>query len=155
MIPPQIHSVPALLLFPAKNIIYGKQVFDHLLLPGKGILTTGITKDTAQSQGGSPHKEPSDPQAFSLLISNATGDNFSFIEDSNSFADTNRNYVWTSINDDDIVAKNSYDTNAHTTQESTRVKKETLDLDEYKARRADDMNIVLNTNIPLTPAVTY
>ena len=39
--PAQIRSVPALMLLPGREIIYGKNVFDHLLLPSRGILVTG------------------------------------------------------------------------------------------------------------------
>jgi hypothetical protein len=37
-IPSQIKSVPALFKIPNKEIIFGKDVFDYLLLPGSGIL---------------------------------------------------------------------------------------------------------------------
>jgi hypothetical protein len=37
-IDPKIHSVPALLLLNTKEYIFGKAVFDYLLLPNRGIL---------------------------------------------------------------------------------------------------------------------
>jgi len=39
--PARISSVPALLLLPGREILYGRQVFDHLLLPGRGLLVMG------------------------------------------------------------------------------------------------------------------
>ena len=64
--PAQVKSVPALLLLPARDLLYGKQVFDHLLLPGRGLLvasggraeasatsaTTATTATMASMQGG-------------------------------------------------------------------------------------------------------
>jgi len=37
-VPSQIHSVPALITLPNKNILFGKDVFDYLLSPSKGKL---------------------------------------------------------------------------------------------------------------------
>ena len=34
----KIHSVPAFMILPSKELLFGKSVFDHLLLPGRGIL---------------------------------------------------------------------------------------------------------------------
>jgi hypothetical protein len=34
----KIHSVPAFMILPSKELLYGKSVFDYLLLPGRGIL---------------------------------------------------------------------------------------------------------------------
>ncbi|WP_396189509.1 hypothetical protein, partial [Flavobacterium sp.] len=37
----KIHSVPALMLIPSKELLFGKSVFDHLLLPPRGLLCSG------------------------------------------------------------------------------------------------------------------
>ena len=37
----KITSVPALMILPSKEILFGKDLFDHLLLPGRGILCGG------------------------------------------------------------------------------------------------------------------
>ena len=34
----KIHSVPAFMILPSKELLFGKSVFDYLLLPGRGIL---------------------------------------------------------------------------------------------------------------------
>lgn len=155
-IPPQIHSVPALMIMPSKQLLFGKQVFDYLLLPGKGVLTTGMIKP-ASASGQSQQSPSSDPQAFSLIISNTSGDNFAFIEDHG--VDANRSYVWTSIEETPDTrtspAQIINDEVVPTMQTSTRVKKETLDLEEFKARRAEDLNVVINTNVNNPPATTY
>lgn len=160
-IPPQIHSVPALMILPSKQLLFGKQVFDYLLLPGKGVLTTGMIKPTQQPGSLSQTQQQSlssDPEAFSLIISNASGDNFAFIDDDG--IDKNRSYVWTSINDVEASSQQEQQRNINedvipTAQTSTRVRKETLDLEEFKAKRAEDLNIVVNTNIANPPATTY
>jgi hypothetical protein len=37
----QLQAVPALMLMPSKELMYGKAVFDYLLLPSRGKLVTG------------------------------------------------------------------------------------------------------------------
>jgi len=44
--PKTLSSVPALLTLPDKKIIYGRQVFDHLLLPGRGLLVSNAKTTT-------------------------------------------------------------------------------------------------------------
>lgn len=60
-IPPAVHSVPALMLMPDKRWLYGKHVFDHLLMPGRGALAGG--KGLHEPLGGpggpaGPGREP-------------------------------------------------------------------------------------------------
>jgi hypothetical protein len=43
LIPPAVHSVPAMMLMPSKRWLYGKMVFDHLLMPGRGALVGGAS----------------------------------------------------------------------------------------------------------------
>lgn len=154
-IPPQIHSVPALMILPSKQLLFGKQVFDYLLLPGKGVLTTGMVRPSEQ-KSSQAQQQPADPQAFSLIISNTSGDNFAFIEEEH--IDHNRSYVWTSIDAEDTTPTQPQLANEEVTatmQTSTRVKKETLDLEEFKAKRAEDLNVIVNTAITSPPATTY
>jgi len=149
-VPPQVHSVPALMLMPSKQLLFGKQVFDYLLLPGKGVLTTGIVKEEKASI------ETGEPQAFSIHLTNASGDNFAFIEEEGSNA--HRNYTWTHIEEVPATSAPVLDpsqSGAVALQSNTRVKKEILDLEEFKARRAEDLNVVINTNVNSPPAVTY
>lgn len=152
-LPQQIHSVPALMIMPSKQLIFGKNVFDYLLLPGKGMLTSGMARP-AQQDGSAP-QEPGEPQAFTMNISNSSGDNFAFIEDDAS--NDHRNYTWTSIDDPAVVAlpSGSVEPANNTLQTGTRVKKEMLDIEEFKARRAEDLNVVINTNVAEPPITTY
>jgi hypothetical protein len=152
-VPPQIHSVPAFMLMPSKQILFGKQVFDHLLLPGKGILVSGVIKQ--QQIGKETQQVSGEPQAFTMNISSLSGDNYSFIEDSST--SSHRNYAWSSINDMDASSSSpSQASNTNTTlQSNTRVKKEILDFEEFKAKRAEDLNVVINTEVNLPPVNTY
>lgn len=153
-VPPQVHSVPALMLMPSKQLVFGKQVFDYLLLPGKGVLTTGMVKEERTSSN--PQMEPGEPQAFSIHLTNASGDNFAFIEEEG--ANVHRNYTWTHIDEVPATRTPALDPSESGTvalQSNTRIKKEILDIEEFKARRAEDLNVVVNTNVTLPPAVTY
>jgi len=105
LIKTKITNVPALMFLPSKEVIYGKAVFDYLLLPNRGYLfnnnTTREKDKTPPSSINAPiplNTTPTDnnePMSFSLgRIGN---DTFSDIND-NDFnstnIDTNRNYVW-------------------------------------------------------------
>lgn len=82
--PALIKSVPALTILPSKDILYGKQVFDHLLLPSRGILVTGGAKPTApigptvQTPQG-----PSEPMGFASSKSSMSSNFASFTDDRN------------------------------------------------------------------------
>ena len=110
----KIHAVPALMLMPSKEVIFGKAVFDHLLLPPRGVLCGGqstrsdVKKENAiEAPDGSITKPSADigngsePAAFSL--SSVLSDNFSNINDS---IDTiiDKNYTWDVISNEGIVA---------------------------------------------------
>jgi hypothetical protein len=104
LIKTKITNVPALMFLPSKEIIYGKAVFDYLLLPNRGYLFSNNTtreKDKTPSSITAPiplntsTPDANEPMSFSLgRIGN---DTFSDINDNdfNSInIDTNRNYVW-------------------------------------------------------------
>lgn len=157
-VPPQVHSVPALMVMPSKQLIFGKNVFDYLLLPGKGVLTTGMAqpKPAAALGGIGTPVEPAEPQAFTMNLTNSSGDNFAFIEEDT--ANSHRNYTWTHIEDVPAAPNPGLapsEAGAVALQSNTRVKKEILDLEEFKARRAEDLNVVVNTNVTPPPAITY
>lgn len=112
----KIHAVPALMLMPSKEVLFGKAVFDHLLLPPRGILcnsqSTRNDKNTKKENAlGAPDSsitkpsadiaDGSEPAAFSL--SSVLSDNFSNINDG---VDTiiDKNYTWDVISDESISA---------------------------------------------------
>jgi len=59
----RITHVPAMLLPDINKILFGKDVFDHLLLPGKGILL-----NTSNTNPSDP-SDPSDPSGIDSFIS--------------------------------------------------------------------------------------
>lgn len=92
----KIKSVPALMFIPSKELMYGKAVFDYLLLPNRGYLfTNNNTRDKTSSQNSNDtensslkapiplnnENNPDEPSAFSL--GSILTDNFSNIDDDN------------------------------------------------------------------------
>lgn len=107
-IDPAIHSVPALMLLNTKEkeYIFGKHVFDYLLLPNRGVLFSnqvssrekGSKDIPIQDSSMSQTKTPDEPQAFTLGAISA--EHFSSIDDINN-AIEDKNYNWGTISDDD------------------------------------------------------
>ena len=118
----KIHSVPAFMILPSKELLFGKSVFDHLLLPGRGILcstqSTRLDKNASGGSGGSGSggngsendviplantktEEDGEPLAFTL--NNASfSDNFSIIEDETRESN-DKNYRWDFITNDSNI----------------------------------------------------
>jgi hypothetical protein len=122
----KIHSVPAFMILPSKELLFGKSVFDHLLLPGRGILcsTQSTRLDKAVSgendmiplantgngtvgagsiSGGSGAADSShsEPMAFTLNTASFS-DNFSIIEDESKELN-DKNYNWDFITNDNNI----------------------------------------------------
>lgn len=140
-VPKQIHSVPALILLPGNDILYGKQVFDYLLLPGKGKLLVGVNGGSEPNDDiqRKPNEviittDNSGPSAYSIHM-NGLSESFSTIEDKEHPMDglDDRSYKWTSIKEQSEI--NVTVPAAAPLQEETRSKRNTLDLDAYKAQR--------------------
>jgi len=141
----KIHSVPALVLLPENRYLFGKQVFDYLLLPGTGklLIQAPPTKNQSQSQNTTDKSIDAEPAAFNMN-SYGLSDNFSSIDDDNynEHGDANRLYNWTSIN---FQQENSVDTSGGVSSEfqlnqESRSKKELPDISEFQARRAIELN---------------
>jgi len=112
----KIHSVPAFMILPTKELLFGKAVFDHLLLPGRGILcssqntrmdkTVGTGDNDIQSLNNTTPNINSDteegPLAFTLN-SASFSDNFSIIEDETKVLD-DKNYNWDLITNNDNIS---------------------------------------------------
>lgn len=158
-IPPQIHSVPALLLVPSKQILYGKTVFDYLLLPGSGKLLVSVGSGTTQKSenvSASPNMNPAqinEPSAYSITSSNSLSDAFAMVEKDDHPMDglNDRAYLWASVQTNEnasVFPDTPY-------QEETRSKKQLPDLDTLRAQR--DMELKqsdLNTTQLLPPSFT-
>ncbi len=106
-IDPKIHSVPALLLLNTKEYIFGKAVFDYLLLPNRGILfasnsTRNEKRITRESDASSipevtTENVPDEPMAFTL--GSISAEHFSNIDDTDT-AINDKNYNWDMINNE-------------------------------------------------------
>jgi len=110
----KVHSVPALVLLPSKELLFGKAVFDHLLLPGRGVLcggqSTRIDKNTKKENANDipdsninnptleVNSENDEPAAFSLS-GFTLSDTFSNIDD-NVKTIVDKNYNWDYISDE-------------------------------------------------------
>lgn len=111
-----IHSVPALVLLQKdkdeiEQILYGKQVFDHLLLPNRGVLFTQ-DNNTRLNKVEKDHLDKNninsddniiniDPMAFTLKTS--LSDNFSLIDEEADNLLTDKNYNWDLITNDNNI----------------------------------------------------
>ena len=137
---PQIHSVPALMLYPVKQLLFGKSVFDYLLLPGKGRLLVSGAGPKKQEPQESNHEQQnaSDPTAFSMSKSSLC-DTYSCIDDDsqNEIGDVHRKYNWTSISD---TFTPPMDISKFDMNHESRTKKELPDISEYQARRSMELS---------------
>ena len=126
----KIHSVPAFMILPSKELLFGKSVFDHLLLPGRGILCStqstrldkavsgendmiplantgngtvgaGSISGGSGSGGGGTEGDSSEPMAFTLNTASFS-DNFSIIEDESKELN-DKNYNWDFITNDNNI----------------------------------------------------
>ena len=158
----KIHSVPALVLLPENRYMFGKQVFDYLLLPGTGKLLIQAPQSNTQKDETSTDTQVSEPAAFSMN-SYGLSDNFSSIDNDDNYIEngaTDRLYNWTSINlpkdksnSDGVSESSSLSSDFQLNQES-RSKKELPDLSEFQARRAIELNQTDLNVSSLPPAVT-
>jgi hypothetical protein len=116
----KIHSVPAFMILPSKELLFGKAVFDYLLLPGRGILcstqSTRLDKANSENTGGDSsgvngeniiplanvNAIDGEPLAFTLN-SSSFSDNFSIIEDE-SKESNDKNYKWDFITNDNNIS---------------------------------------------------
>lgn len=111
----KIHSVPAFMILPSKELLFGKEVFDHLLLPGRGLLyqaqntrldnkpTINVEKtdnniNTTNATIPVPKTEEGEPLPFTLKSFNFS-DNFSPIDDCETEL-KDKNYNWDFISND-------------------------------------------------------
>ena len=127
----KIHSVPAFMILPSKELLFGKAVFDYLLLPGRGILcstqstrldkaisgendmiplantgngTLGSGSSGSAGTGTGTASGTSDdcePLAFTLNTASFS-DNFSIIEDETKEL-SDKNYNWDFITNDNNI----------------------------------------------------
>ena len=128
----KIHSVPAFMILPSKELLFGKSVFDHLLLPGRGILCStqstrldkavsgendmiplantgngtvgaGSISGGSGSGGGAGGTEGDSSEPMAFTLNTASfSDNFSIIEDESKELN-DKNYNWDFITNDNNI----------------------------------------------------
>ena len=128
----KIHSVPAFMILPSKELLFGKAVFDHLLLPGRGILcstqSTRLDKmvsgendmiplantgngtlgsassgSASSSSTGTASGDSSSSEPLAFTLNTASfSDNFSIIEDETKEL-SDKNYNWDFITNDNNI----------------------------------------------------
>jgi hypothetical protein len=146
----KIHSVPAFMILPSKEILFGKAVLDHLLLPGRGILcstqSTRIEKTLSESAGGDTigingdniiplanvSANDGEPLAFALNTSSFS-DNFSIIEDETKELN-DKNYKWDFITNDSNIS-DGIPINTNKDDSSMKNEKNTQSIEELKRIR--------------------
>ena len=132
----KIHSVPAFMILPSKELLFGKAVFDHLLLPGRGILcssqNTRLEKPAGSASGGTGTGETdiiplantsendNEPLAFTLN-SASFSDNFSIIEDETKELN-DKNYKWDFITNDNNLSDGIQNININSDDTTTTSK---------------------------------
>lgn len=150
-LPGTIHSVPALMTLPEKKLMFGKSVFDFLLLPGSGKLLTMQSNRSNDSTAppGEMNQQQGGPSAF-VLGANLS-DNFSSYDGDNAHEHMNdRVYNWSSVSDQSqtpITDNTPY-------QEDTRTKKGLPDLDTLRQQRDMELRGEVNVNSMPHPVAT-
>jgi hypothetical protein len=147
----KIHSVPAFMILPSKELLFGKSVFDHLLLPGRGILcstqSTRLDKNASGGSGGSGSendiiplantKTEGDDEPMAFTLNNASfSDNFSIIEDETKESN-DKNYRWDFITNDSNITDGIKNIKGDDGNTSTMLKsdKNTQSIEELKKLR--------------------
>lgn len=152
-IPPQIHSVPALVTMDmgtkTKQVLYGKNVFDYLLLPGSGQLLRQTFKEESPKET-EENVATNEPSSFAFASFGGLSDGFADYNEngdpSAGFAD--RHYGWSAFGSEPELPANQL---GAPLAEETRTKKGLLDLDSYKIQREMELKQNdLNTK-PLPP----
>jgi len=137
-IDPKIQSVPALLLVNTKEYLFGKAVFDYLLLPNRGVLFSGQSSRGEKKELGTnqPHGNADvsdEPSAFSL--GTITTEMFSPI-DENDTSLSNRNFNW------EVIGESSSEISQETidkySNDSGSSKKNLPTMEDIMKQRASD-----------------
>lgn len=153
-LPATIHSVPALMTIPEKKLMFGKAVFDYLLLPGSGKLL----------KGSKPQHEPpimkndnasGQPAAFTLGAN--LSDNFSPFSSGDSTHNDYSNvqlddrvYNWSTVSESTTQAQ----TQQPPLHEDTRTRKDLPDIDIIRQQREVELRGEVNVTSMPSPVQT-
>ena len=148
----KIKAVPALMFMPTKEIIYGKAVFDYLLLPNRGYLfTSNSSRDKQETSSiSSPiplniQEKTDEPMAFTLGA--ISSDNFSDISDDNINSmniNEDKLYKWGLVNEtpdtnntntNNNTNSNNNTNNSNNTNDNDKISKKLPSIDELQKQR--------------------
>ena len=149
-----IHSVPALIsnisdnTFKKDDILYGKQVFDYLLLPNRGALftqdnNTRLNKDIKDSKQNETFSDNDildngDPIAFSL--GSTMSDAFSSLDEESDNLLKDKVYKWDLLDNNNIISSNGEnDMNTITPISSTNDADKLPSLEELLNKRNNEV----------------
>lgn len=151
-LPPFVSSVPALYLTDTKQVLYGKNVFDHFFLPGRGILLqsggtvasagASVAQGTVAPNVVSDALQNGEPMPFSL--GGGLSEGFGAIENESTTPNPYTAYGWSVITEEGEAPKPELTM----ASEETRTRKESLDLDGFKANRDSELSKIFNTPNP-------
>lgn len=146
-IDPKIHSVPALLLVKNKEYLFGKAVFDYLLLPNRGVLFTAQTsRDTKTSKDVSESningvsnntEEIGEPRAFTLGAISA--EQFSSIDDDVNGVINDKNYNWDMIDNNNSISTDIDISKPSMSDYESKGKGKIPSVEEIMKQRANDI----------------
>jgi len=147
-----IHSVPAFIpnivdnKFKKEDILYGKQVFDYLLLPNRGALFTN-TNNTRLNKEVKDSKENDtfsndiinndDPIAFTL--GSSMSDSFSSLDEESDNLLKDKVYKWDLLNSDNNVSITNSDTISINPISSTNNTEKLPSLEELLNKRNNEV----------------
>ena len=120
----KIHSVPALMLLPSRELMFGKIAFDYLLLPTRGIL---FQKNEEKIDTKSNNEIITEPSGFTIDYNKQ---NFESIDENAVLSTEDMNFSWSDISN----------TNNTTNIEKYNDKKDNLpSMDQILSSRESDL----------------
>lgn len=137
-VPPQVHSVPCLLVRDERRYLYGKQVFDFLLLPTSGKLVGGGPAPGGPEAPAAPREVPGEPAAFALGPAGFS-DTFAGVALDEAAAPDDRAFAWSSLDSGGAAEQAPVEI---AVCEETRSKKTLPDLDAIRALRDSQLTEV-------------
>lgn len=146
----KIHSVPAIITVPDKRILFGKDVFDFLLLPGRGLLTRAGSKQMLQTSNDEASLD-SEPAAFNMSMCGLS-DSYSEIDNDsqNDKGQAHRLYNWSHLESD----CNTVGVTTEVVSNDTRLKKELPSLSDFQERRTQELTKSDLNACPLPPSIS-
>lgn len=131
-----IHSVPTMYFEDTKEYIYGKQVFDYLLLPNRGKLLTTQSKEVKTISENIKDKFEGEPLGFTL--NNIISQNFENINETESDEKTDINFAWSPLNEN-VIRENTEILKTVTTSEENG--KTMPSIESILQQRERDLNV--------------